>query len=246
LPEFPRRRSPPWLTLLPGRADLPDVVQTELSYGFHRAFPRTLVVEGAPEHTSLHYVVQPLGFGFEEWDLTAKQLTGWIDVRGDIVGMIQLQEWTLHPWISRNEFLDATDSWSQGTADFGVAVASGWSIDQLAGGKPLVELSRVWMRPDHARRRLWAAVVRAVIRRRYARRFGLLLLNTWPADYKAEGIAALGWGGERVWEVRRTSLGRLAQAALGVKALPAGCVPDDRWWFWMALSDGVARPRHLR
>ena len=48
---------------------------------------------------------------------------------------------------------------------------------------------------------------------------------------------------ENGWGRRRTSLGRLAQAALGMQPMPTGKELENRWWCWKALSAGVPRPR---
>ncbi len=124
------------------------------------------------------------------------------------------------------------------TSDFGIVVASAWSIRRIAEEGPPVELSRVWMRPDHAKHRLWAQAVQALIQKRYIGRFSLLLLNTWPADYKEEAAEQLDWRGISGWDRRRTSMARLARAALDVRPLPKGCFPEDRWWQWRALRAG--------
>ena len=157
-----------------------------------------------------------------------------------------LAEWRLPLWVTDRDFFEATDSWSQMTADFGAAVLSAWQPRKLALHGPIVELTRVWMHPDHAQRSLWADAVRALIQRRYAKRFAALFLTTWPADYKTEEAERLDWRGHDRWDQRRTSLGRLACQKLGVRPFPAGCLEEDRWWFWLPLQEGVPRPRKRR
>ena len=171
---------------------------------------------------------------------------GWVELQDQRIGMVQIDEWYVDPTVEEATFWDAADSWLQGTADFGSAVLSAWPIAKLTSHGPLVELSRVWMYPEFARNRLWAAAVEALIRRRYARRFSILLLNTWPADHKAVEAERLDWQGLSLRDFRRSSLGRLAQSALHVQPLPAGCPEDDKWWYWRALSDGVPKPRQRK
>ena len=213
------------LSLLPGgqRFDVPDFVANELADGFRRAFPRNLRVPEAPEETWLRYTIQSFGMlEPDDFRVTAKQLTGWVQVGGETVGMIQMDEWTPLLGATDISFFQATDSWSQATHDFGTAVFTAWKIRRLMKIGPLVELSKVWMQPECSKWRLWAMVVRELIRRRYANRFSLLLLNSWPTGEKAEQARQVDWRGRDGWDRHRTSLGRLAQAALGVQPVPAG------------------------
>ena len=55
-----------------------------------------------------------------------------------------------------------------------------------------------------AHKRLWAMAVEALIRRHYARRFSVLLLNTWLADYKAAEAQQLDWRGLDRIDFRRS------------------------------------------
>ena len=70
--------------------------------------------------------------------------------------------------------------------------------------------------------------VQELNRRRYANRYSLLLLNTWPAGKKAEQARQVDWRGQDGWNRRRTSLGRPAQAGLGVRPVPVGEELEDR------------------
>lgn len=53
--------------------------------------------------------------------------------------------------------------------------------------------TRVWMAPEHARGSLWATAINGLIHHRYRCGYTALLLNTWPADYKADRIDVHGW-----------------------------------------------------
>ena len=142
--------------------------------------------------------------------------------------MIQLDEWHVRHGVRDQIFLDATDSWSQATADFGAAVLSAWPISKLTAFGPLLEESRVWMHQDYAQESLWAKALEALIQHRYARRFSVLLLNTWPADYKAAEARKIDWHGRCTWDHQRSTLGRLARQTLHVKPLPAGGPEGDQ------------------
>ena len=244
---LPDRR--PNLTLLSGGADLPSDIVVDLHDAFYRAFPRSLKIPSSRSHLYLQYHIGPLDFLVDNDDtqwVPSKVLTGWLELEGARIGMIRLNEWRPNFMTRDKEFFFATDAWSQGTADFGQAVLSAWPIAKLTPHGPLVELARVWMQPAYAKHRLWADAVEALIRHRYQNRFSVFLLNTWPADYKAQEAMQLDWRGEDRWDYRRSSLGRLAQAALNVRPLPRGCPLDDRWWFWRPLSKGVPLPRRRR
>ena len=222
---------------------MPAEVMTELEFGFHRAFPRDLQVDNTNPALWLRYRIGVRNDEYSDDGVILKELVGWLTLQGQRIGMIKLHEWHVEPGVQDLTFFYATDAASQATADFGSAVLSAWKVAKLASHGPLLELSRVWMHLNFAHKRLWARAVEALIRRHYAGRFSVLLLNTWPADYKAAEARQLDWRGLNRWEYRRSSLGRLARSALHVQPLPAGCPEDDKWWQWRALSDGVPKPR---
>ena len=124
----PLQPRPRRLNLLPGHATpgMPAFARNELEWGFDRAFPRSFWVRGAALPTRLRYAVQPFLVEADEFAVTAKQLTGWIEVGGHPVGMIQLDEWTPLLGATDWSFFDACDSHSQDTADFGHAVFAQW------------------------------------------------------------------------------------------------------------------------
>ena len=215
--------------------------------GMQRAFPRDLSLSAENQGLWLRYQVLLKDDEFADWGVVSRELVGWISDRGRRVGMIKLDEWYLDPLIACDRwFWEAADGHSAATADFGQALLSAWPIPRLAERGPVVELSRVWMHPDHAGRSLWAMAVRALIQRRYAKRFSVLLLNTWPADRLVEEAEQLDWRGFDKWDWTRTALGRLARRELGVRPLPRGCPEGDRWWQWRALQDGVPKPKRRR
>ena len=225
---------------------MPIEVMRELDFGFQRAFPRCLRVDDNNPALWLRYRIGVRNDEYSDDGVILKELVGWLTRCGQRIGMIKLDEWHVEHGVKDLTFFYATDADSQATADFGSAVLSAWKVAKLASHGPLLELSRVWMHPDFAYNRFWAMAVEALIRRHYARRFSVLLLNTWPADYKAAEAQQLDWRGLNRWEYRRSSLGRLAQSALHVQPLPAGCPEDDRWWYWRALSNGVPKPRRRK
>lgn len=224
-------------------AGLPEDVARELEFGLSRAFPRDLAIAGAGGPLWLRYHVGLEQSGADFHGVTIHTLVGWITDRGQRVGMVKLDEWGLPPNVTDACFFDAADACSRSTQEFANALLHAWPIRKLAEHGTVVELTRVWMHPDHAMRSIWAAAVRALIRRRYAGGFSALLLNTWPADYKAAEAEQVDWRGFSSRDRYRTALGRLAQRTLDVRPLPDGCPEDDRWWFWRPLRDGVPKPR---
>jgi len=174
--------------------------------------------------------VSPYDPEFVDQGVRWREVVACIELAGEFVGMIQLREWELGPFVTERVFLDATDAWSQGTADFGLAVASSWSVKSLARLGGLIELEHVWIKRGTRPHRLWAAAVKALLRSRYRKSYALLILNTWPDGEKAEKAARVDWRGLTAWDQRRTSLGRLARAALGTKPLPKDAEAPDQWW----------------
>lgn len=118
------------------------------------------------------------------------------------------------------------------------AVAAAWSVRRLSRRGPLLEFARLWVRPAHATDGRWACAAEAVIRRRYAGRFSLLIGMAFPIEY--EGAVPEGSPLEPAFERRRRAMRRLHARALGARPLPGG--PGEEGWMWRPLSAGVPEP----
>lgn len=225
-------------------ADMPaDIAQAEGKI-FDLAFPQRLMLKGAGEYR-LYYRVNPYHRvpGCETWG-RHREVFCWLCAGRERVGALIFEEWSVNPLINDQQFFDMTDSITSATHAFGIALLSSWPIRSVTAHGAVLDFSRLWVRPDHARSSMWAAAVRQLVQLRYHRRYALMLLKPFPLEYERElpegSPLYLGF------TQRQAAMSRLYASVLGAQEMPLGTRAARDGWMWCPLKAGVPGPRKRR
>ncbi len=151
---------------------------------------------------------------------------------------MRFDEW--HPWpgLPSDDFVEGMDEDSLASFNLSLVLADFWEMEELSESGPILVFSRLWMHPDHARGSVWAPVAEALIRRRYERRFSVLVLKAFPLEY--EHAVREGSPLERGFASRQRAVQRLFTRLLRVHPLPGDHGAEG--WMWRPPSDGVPPP----
>ena len=194
---------------------------------------------------SLAYTVSPwTDLRFEEEEdgfgpcVRERRLEGSLLSSGQTVGHLLFHEYEVSGFASDLEFWTACDCHTQAATLFAEAVLSGWPIAVAERGL-IVEFSRLWVDPRHARGSAWAEPVRKLFQSRWARcgrtRCALFLLKPYPLEL--EGNRELHPRVHAARLAKRTNaMRRLYARELGVQPLRSGT------WMWRTFSDRIGEP----
>jgi hypothetical protein len=223
--------------------DPPDDIHLELDHAFHRAYPRTLKVGDGERGESLwlrHRIGRKdwLAWGDEEGPVGLREVFGWLCRGPERLGALAFNEWHLVPGIGRDEFIQEMDAHTDASYALAEAVAAVWPVGALSERGPLLEFSRLWVHPAHARGSPWAPAAQALIRRRYERRSSVMILKAFPIEY--EGEVPEGSPLRSACDRRQRAMRRLHARALGMRPFPGEL--GDEGWMWRPLSAGVPEP----
>ncbi len=97
---------------------------------------------------------------------------------------MRFDEW--HPWpgLPSDDFVEGMDKYSLASSNPSMVLADAWEMEELSESGPVLELSRLWMHPDHAKGNASASVAEALVRRRCEGRFSVFVLNAFPLEYE--------------------------------------------------------------
>ena len=151
---------------------------------------------------------------------------------------MRFDEW--HPWpgLPSDDFVEGMDEYSLASSNPSMVLADAWEMEELSESGPVLELSRLWMHPDHARGNVWASVAEALVRRRCEGRFSVFVLKAFPLEY--EHAVREGSPLERGFASCRRAAERLFAWVLRVHPLPGDHGAEG--WMWRPLRDGAPRP----
>lgn len=157
---------------------------------------------------------------------------------GRQVGYARFDEYRPAAFASDAEFWDDCDGYSFDASRFAQALLSGWPASVAETGM-LVEFTRLWMEPGHARSNEWATPIGRLIRERWAgnraSRASLLLLKPWPLEMEANAHMAPVLHEARLAR-RSQAMRRLYARLLGVRPL------HDGEWMWRTFSGRARAP----
>lgn len=221
-------------------SDPPGSAAEDLAQAFRRAYPSGLSVEGTGgRHVALSYHACRSFWVDGDESVAGRRLSGWLSSGAESrIGWMCFDEWHPPPGQPNDEFVWAMDEWTQESYDSAEVLADAWELDALAESGPILEFSRLWMRPDHAQGSVWAPVVEALIRRRYRDRFSVMVLKAFPLGYGHDPDD--GARQEREFASRQRAMVRHYARLLGVRPLPGR--HGDEGWMWRPLSDGAPPP----
>lgn len=200
------------------------------------------LIEG--DAMSLAYTVSPwTSLGSEQEDclgpcVRERRLEGVMLSSGQAVGHLLFHEYDVSWHASDFEFWNACDCHSQAATKLAEAVLSGWPIEIAERGL-IVEFSRLWVDPQHARGSAWAEPVRQLVQKRWARRgrtqCALLLLKPYPLEFEFNRQLNPRVHAARLAK-RTIAMRRLYARALGVQPIRSGI------WMWRTFSNRIGEP----
>jgi len=179
-------------------------------------------------------------FGVDDEGLVkGRALFGWFGRADERIGAMRFEEWHPSPGLPGDEFVEAMDELSLASHNLSLVLADAWEMEELSESGPILEFSRLWVHPGHSKGSVWAPLVEALIRRRYEKRFSILVLKAFPLEYED----AMGKGSplERGFAARRQkAMERLYARLLGVRPLPSDHGAEG--WMWRPLREGAPCP----
>ena len=223
------------------RCDIPEGVQLNLTASSN-ARPKVHMTEGGA--LALAYSVSRwtnLGDEIEEGFgpcVRERQLEGSLLSSGQAVGYVLFHEYDVSALVSDFEFWTACDNHSLSATRLAEASLSGWPISIAETGL-IVEFSRLWVDPRHARGSAWAAPVRQLFENRWALRgrtqCALLLLKPYPLEFEGNRDLNPRVHAARLAK-RSNAMRRLYTRELGVQPIRRGT------WMWRSFENRTGEP----
>jgi hypothetical protein len=165
---------------------------------------------------------------------------------GTAIGAMAFDEYQITRSLSDQEFFDELDSYRFTTWKLAKAILANWSPRTLArlntSGR-VVCFDRLWVKPEPSAAGCWSIAAKAIIERRYLRRYGLMILCPFPLEY--EGAGETTGAGRAAFDRRLAAMARMYARQLDVAPLPAR--PDSgNLFMWRPLRNDAPRPRARR
>lgn len=183
----------------------------------------------AHEHGSLSVRYKRNRWGLvcpDDGKVRSRDTCGLICLEGEHVGSFMITEFRGPLFVAREEFLEEMDSHSQANAELAMALLTHWEepADFFHNGE-IVELRRLWIKPQASGRGRLRAVLRRVLSELYHQR-SLLILKAFPLEFEGDVHDT----NRPAFQSRQQAMMRHYSHLLGVSTLP-GSGGEAGWMY---------------
>lgn len=218
---------------------IPDFA-SEVS-GSRKAYRHSLSLDAGGEVAVLRYHKSrwnPLSFESEE--LSERELTGWIEIEGRCVGVIELYEYRATDFLDNSSLFELMDSKSGITSELASTLVSNWRCvsGELLELGTIIDFRKAWTDPRRCPAGLWASAANNLIAK-HCPTHSLLILKAFPLEYECREDGRPELAASRMR--RQEAMKRHYRKLLGVTRFPNA----EEWMYRVnpKMSDVICAPR---